>query len=134
MTMLDHPSIAGRIQLLEQEVQAKQDNIDSLRNDFLILQERGRKFRQLLETVLRDGVDKGMDLDTLGYISTEMDMHISSTKTYRLNITMDVSLDIPLGETAPDSADLEYDISIEPSSIMHEISDYDVSVIDTTEV
>lgn len=132
--MLDHPSIAGRIQLLEQEVQAKQDNIDSLRNDFLILQERGRKFRQLLETVLRDGVDKGMDLDTLGYISTEMDMHISSTKTYRLNITMDVSLDIPLGETAPDSADLEYDISIEPSSIMHEISDYDVSVIDTTEV
>ena len=134
MSMLDHPSIAGRIQLLEQEVQAKQDNIDSLRNDFKLVQERGVQYAQRVKNVLYDLYkDGGYDEDTLLAVMRNLDIDTRATKTFEVNVTFQVEIEYALGEEV-DSSNLEWDLDFEVKSGDYEVIDYSSDVIYANEV
>lgn len=134
MSMLDHPSIAGRIQLLEQEVQAKQDNIDSLRNDFKLVQERGVQYADRVKTVLYDLYkDGGYDEDTLLAVMRNLDIDTRATKTFEVNVTFQVEIEYALGEEV-DSSNLEWDLDFEVKSGDYEVIDYSSDVIYANEV
>lgn len=134
MSMLDHPSIAGRIQLLEQEVQAKQDNIDSLRNDFKLVQERGVQYAQRVKNVLYDLYkDGGYDEDTLLAVMRNLDIDTRATKTFEVNVTFQVEIEYALGEEV-DSGSLEWDLDFEVKSGDYEVTDYSSDVIYANEV
>lgn len=134
MSMLDHPSIAGRIQLLEQEVQAKQDNIDSLRNDFKLVQERGVQYAQRVKNVLYDLYkDGGYDEDTLLAVMRNLDIDTRATKTFEVNVTFQVEIEYALGEEI-DSGNLEWDLDFEVKSGDYEVTDYSSDVIYANEV
>ena len=134
MSMLDHPSIAGRIQLLEQEVQAKQDNIDSLRNDFKLVQERGVQYADRVKTVLYDLYkDGGYDEDTLLAVMRNLDIDTRATKTFEVNVTFQVEIEYALGEEV-DSSNLEWDLEFDVKSGDYEVIDYSSDVIYANEV
>ena len=134
MSMLDHPSIAGRIQLLEQEVQAKQDNIDSLRNDFKLVQERGVQYADRVKTVLYDLYkDGGYDEDTLLAVMRNLDIDTRATKTFEVNVTFQVELEYALGEEI-DCSNLEWDLEFDVKSGDYEVMDYSSDVIYANEV
>ena len=134
MSMLDHPSIAGRIQLLEQEVQAKQDNIDSLRNDFKLVQERGVQYADRVKTVLYDLFkDGGYDEDTLLAVMRNLDIDTRATKTFEVNVTFQVELEYALGEEI-DSSNLEWDLEFDVKSGDYEVMDYSSDIIYANEV
>ena len=134
MSMLDHPSIAGRIELLEQEVQAKQDNIDSLRNDFKLLQERGIQYAQRVKNVLYDLYKEGgYDEDTLLAVMRNLDIDTRATKTFEVNVTFQVEIEYALGEEV-DSSNLEWDLEFDVKSGDYEVMDYSSDVIYANEV
>lgn len=134
MTMLDHPSIAGRIALLEQEVQAKEDNLVSLRNDFKLAQERGVQYAERVKSVLfylyKEG---GYDEDTLLAVMRNLDIDTRATKTFEVNVTFTVELEYALGEEI-DSSNLEWDLDFDVKSGDYEVTDYSSDVIYSNEV
>lgn len=134
MSILEHPSIAGRIQLLEQEVQAKQDNIDSLRNDFKLIQERGVQYADRVKSVLYDLYkDGGYDEDTLLAVMRNLDIDTRSTKSFEVNVTFTVELEYALGEEI-DSSNLEWDLDFDIKSGDYDVIDYSSDVIYANEV
>lgn len=134
MSILDHPSIAGRIELLEQEVQAKQDNIDSLRNDFKLLETRGREYAERVKTVLYDLYkDGGYDEDTLLAVMRNLDIDTRATKTFEVNVTFQVELEYALGEEI-DISNLEWDLEFDVKSGDYEVIDYRSDILWSNEV
>lgn len=134
MSMLDHPSIAGRIQLLEQEVQAKQDNIDSLRTDFSLLQKRYADYAEQVKNVLFDLYGaSGHDEDTILAVMRNLNIDTRTTKKFEVNVSFEIEVEYALGEEVGTNA-FEWDINYEVNSDEHEITDYRADVIYVNEV
>jgi hypothetical protein len=133
MSVLDHPSIAGRIQLLEQEVQAKQDNLDSLRNDYRLLQERGAQYAERVKNVLfelyREG---GYDEDTLLAVMRNLDIDTRSTKTFEVNVTFTMDIEYALGEDV-DTSNFDWDLEFDVKSGDYEVTDFSTDIIYSNE-
>jgi hypothetical protein len=133
MSILEHPSIAGRIALLESEVEAKQNNIDSLRNDFKLLQERGIAYAELVKSTLFDAYkDGGFDEDTILHVMRCLNIDTRTTKKFEVNVTFEVEIEVPLGSNVETSA-LEWDVNYSVESDYHEILDYSSDVLWVTE-
>jgi hypothetical protein len=134
MSMLDHPSIAGRIALLETEVEAKQNNIDSLRNDFKLVQERGIQYAERVKTVLYDLYkDGGYDEDTLLAVMRNLDIDTRASKKFEVNVTFEIELEYALGEEI-DGSNLQWDLDFEVKSADYEVLDYRSDVLWSNEV
>lgn len=134
MSMLDHPSIAGRIALLESEVEAKQNNVDSLRNDFSILQKRYADYAERVKNVLYDLYkDGGYDEDTLLAVMRNLDIDTRASKTFEVNVTFQVELEYALGEEI-DKSNLEWDLDFEVKSGDYEVLDYSSDILWSNEV
>jgi hypothetical protein len=132
--MLDHPSIAGRIALLETEVEAKQNNIDSLRNDFKLVQERGIQYAERVKTVLYDLYkDGGYDEDTLLAVMRNLDIDTRASKKFEVNVTFEIELEYALGEEI-DGSNLQWDLDFEVKSADYEVLDYRSDVLWSNEV
>ena len=133
MSVLDHPSIAGRIQLLEQEVQAKQDNLDSLRNDYRLLQERGAQYAERVKNVIfelyREG---GYDEDTLLAVMRNLDIDTRSTKTFEVNVTFTMDIEYALGEDV-DTSNFDWDLEFDVKSGDYEVTDFSTDIIYSNE-
>jgi hypothetical protein len=134
MSILDHPSIAGRIALLEQEVQAKQENIDSLRNDFSILQKRYADYAERVKTVLYDLYkDGGYNEDTLLAVMRNLDIDTRATKKFEINVTFEVEIEYALGEEI-DKNNFDWDLDFDVKSSDYEVVDYRSDVLWSNEV
>lgn len=141
MSMLDHPSIAGRIEQNKAEIEgyenviaSQQANIDSLRNDFKLLQERGIQYAQRVKNVLYDlYINGGYDEDTLLAVMRNLDIDTRATKTFEVNVTFQVELEYALGEEI-DTSNLEWDLDFEVKSGDYEVIDYSSDVIYANEV
>ena len=134
MSMLDHPSIAGRIALLEQEVQAKQDNIDSLRNDFSILQKRYADYAEQVKNVLFDMYKDGTyDEDTILAVMRNLSINTTTSKKFEVNVTFQVELEYALGEEI-DATNLHWDLDFDVKSSDYEVSDFSSDVVWTNEI
>ena len=134
MSMLDHPSIAGRIALLETEVEAKQNNVDSLRNDFSILQKRYADYAERVKTVLYDLYkDGGYDEDTLLAVMRNLDIDTRASKTFEVNVTFQVELEYALGEEI-DTSNFDWDLDFEVKSGDYEVLDYSSDILWSNEV
>ena len=134
MSILEHPSVAGRMAQLEAEVEAKQNNIDSLRNDFKLVQERGIQYAERVKNVLFDLYkDGGYDEDTLLAVMRNLDIDTRSTKSFEVNVTFTVELEYALGEEI-DSSNLEWDLDFDVKSGDYEVTDYSSDVIYSNEV
>lgn len=129
MSILEHPAIAGRIQLLEQEVQAKQDNVDRLTENYRALQERGAQYAERVKTVLYDLYkDGGYDEDTLLAVMRNLDIDTRATKSFEVNVTFQVEIEYALGEEI-DTSNLEWDLDFEVKSSDYEVIDYSSDVL-----
>jgi len=134
MSILEHPSIAGRIALLETEVEAKQNNIDSLRKDFSLLQERGIQYVERVKTVLYDLYkDGGYDEDTLLAVMRNLDIDTRATKKFEINVTFEVDIEYALGEEI-DTSNFDWDLDFDVKSGDYEITDYRHDIIYSNEV
>lgn len=134
MSMLDHPSIAGRIALLESEVQAKEDSLVSLRNDFKLLQERGIQYAERVKTVLYDLYqDGGYDEDTLLAVMRNLNIDTRSSKKFEVNVTFEVELEYALGEDV-DASYFDWDVEYEISSGSYTILEQTPNVIYSREI
>ena len=132
--MLDHPSIAGRIALLEQEVQAKQDNIDSLRNDFSILQKRYADYAEQVKNVLFDMYKDGTyDEDTILAVMRNLSINTTTSKKFEVNVTFQVELEYALGEEI-DATNLHWDLDFDVKSSDYEVTDFSSDVVWTNEI
>jgi hypothetical protein len=132
--MLDHPSIAGRIALLETEVEAKQNNVDSLRNDFSILHKRYADYAERVKTVLYDLYkDGGYDEDTLLAVMRNLDIDTRASKKFEVNVTFEIELEYALGEEI-DGSNLQWDLDFEVKSADYEVLDYRSDVLWSNEV
>jgi hypothetical protein len=135
MSMLDHPSIAGRIALLEQEVQAKQDNIDSLRNDFSILQKRYADYAEQVKNVLFDMYKdtNNYDEETILAVMRNLSIDTRATKKFEVNVTFQVEMEYALGEEI-DATNLHWDLDFDVKSSDYEVSDFSSDVVWTNEI
>ena len=134
MSILEHPSIAGRIALLETEVEAKQNNIDSLRKDFSLLQERGIQYAERVKTVLYDLYkDGGYDEDTLLAVMRNLDIDTRATKKFEINVTFEVDIEYALGEEI-DTSNFDWDLDFDVKSGDYEITDYRHDIIYSNEI
>lgn len=134
MSMLDHPSIAGRIALLESEVEAKQNNIDSLRNDFKLLQERGIQYAELVKSTLFDAYrDGGFDEDTILHVMRCLNIDTRATKKFEVNVTFEIEIEHALGEEI-DKSNFDWDLDFDVKSSDYEVVDYRSDVLWSNEV
>jgi len=132
-----HPvleTLKTRIELLEQEVQAKQDNVDSLRNDFKLLQDRGIQYAERVKTVVYDLYkDGGYDEDTLLAVMRNLDIDTRASKTFEVNVTFQVELEYALGEEI-DKSNFDWDLDFEVKSGDYEVLDYSSDILWSNEV
>lgn len=134
MSILEHPSVAGRMAQLEAEVVSQEQKLDSLRNDFRLVQERGVQYAERVKNVLFDLYkDGGYDEDTLLAVMRNLDIDTRSTKSFEVNVTFTVELEYALGEEI-DSSNLEWDLDFDVKSGDYEVIDYSSDVIFTNEV
>jgi len=142
MSVLDHPSIAGRIALLESEAIAKQENIDSLTKQLEVARAQHfelrsgivnyeLKIRKVLQYVA-DELDG--DIETIKNIAEQAEIDLTTTKSYELNVTINIDIEVPFGEDGPDTADIESDIDVSIDSYNHTITDYSTDPIFCNEV
>ena len=124
MSMLDHPSIAGRIQLLEQEVQAKQDNIDSLKTEFKLLQNRGIEYVEKVKATLFDMYKDGdYDEDTILGVMRNLSIDTKTTQKFEVNATFVIDVEVSLGDTLNKDA-LHWDLDFDVNSTEFEVVDF----------
>ena len=124
MSILEHPSIAGRIQLLEQEVQAKQDNIDSLRTEFKLLQERGIAYADKVKATLFDMYKDGdYDEDTILGVMRNLSIDTRTTQKFEVNATFVIDVEVSLGDTLNKDA-LHWDLDFDVHSTEFEVVDF----------
>jgi hypothetical protein len=132
-----HPvleTLKTRIELLEQEVQAKQDNVDSLRNDFKLLQDRGIQYAERVKTVVYDLYkDGGYDEDTLLAVMRNLDIDTRASKKFEVNVTFEIELEYALGEEI-DKSNLEWDLEFDVKSGDYEVLDYRSDILWSNEV
>jgi hypothetical protein len=137
MSVLDHPSIAGRIALLESETIAKQENIDSLTKQLEVARAQHFELRSgivnyelKIRNVLQYVADElGGDIDTIKNIAEQAEIDLTTTKSYELNVTINIDIEVPFGEDGPDTADIESDIDVSIDSYNHTITDYSTDPI-----
>ena len=137
MSILEHPSIAGRIALLESEVLAKQENIDSLtkqleeaRSQHFALRSGIVNYELKIQKVLQYVADElDGDVDTIKNIAEQAEIDLTTTKSYELNVTINIDIEVPFGEDGPDTADIESDIDVSIDSYNHTITDYSTDPI-----
>lgn len=132
-----HPvleTLKTRIELLEQEVQAKQDNVDSLRNDFKLLQDRGIQYAERVKTVVYDLYkDGGYDEDTLLAVMRNLDIDTRATKKFEVNVTFEIEIEYALGEEI-DKGNFDWDLDFDVKSSDYEVVDYRSDVLWSNEV
>jgi hypothetical protein len=133
--MLDHPSIAGRIALLESEVQAKEDSLVSLRNEFSLLQDRGIQYAERVKNVLYDLYKdpNNYDENTILAVMRHLNIDTRSSKKFEVNVTFEVELEFALGENV-DASYFEWDTEYEISSGYHTILEQTPNVIYSREI
>lgn len=137
MSILEHPSIAGRIALLESEALAKQENIDKLtkqleeaRSQHFALRSGIVNYELKIQKVLLYVAEElGGDIDTIKNIAEQAEIDLTSTKSYELNVTINIDIEVPFGEDGPDTADIESDIDVSIDSYSHTIVDYSTDPI-----
>jgi chromosome segregation ATPase len=137
MSILEHPSIAGRIALLESEAIAKQENIDSLtkqleeaRSQHFALRSGIVNYELKIQKVLQYVADElDGDIDTIKNIAEQAEIDLTTTKSYELNVTINIDIEVPFGEDGPDTADIESDIDVSIDSYNHTITDYSTDPI-----
>jgi chromosome segregation ATPase len=137
MSMLDHPSIAGRIALLEAEVVAKQENVDSLtkqleeaRSQHFALRSGIVNYELKIQKVLQYVADElDGDIETIKNIAEQAEIDLTTTKSYELNVTINIDIEVPFGEDGPDTADIESDIDVSVDSYNYTITDYSTDPI-----
>jgi hypothetical protein len=137
MSVLDHPSIAGRIALLESETIAKQENIDSLtkqleeaRSQHFALRSGIVNYELKIRNVLQyvaDNLDG--DVETIKNIAEQAEIDLTTTKSYELNVTINIDIEVPFGEDGPDTADIESDIDVSVDSYNYTMTDYSTDPI-----
>lgn len=137
MSMLDHPSIAGRIALLEAEVVAKQENVDSLtkqleeaRSQHFALRSGIVNYELKIQKVLQYVANElDGDIETIKNIAEQAEIDLTTTKSYELNVTINIDIEVPFGEDGPDTADIESDIDVSVDSYNYTITDYSTDPI-----
>jgi hypothetical protein len=137
MSILEHPSIAGRIALLETEVLAKQENIDSLTKQLEVARAQHFELRSgivnyelKIQKVLQYVADElDGDIDTIKNIAEQAEIDLTTTKSYELNVTINIDIEVPFGEDGPDTADIESDIDVSVDSYIYTITDYSTDPI-----
>lgn len=134
MSILEHPSIAGRIALLESEVQAKEDSLVSLRSQFKLLQERGMQYGERVKNVLSELYsDGGYDGETILAVMRNLDIDTRSTKTFEVNVTFTMDVEYALGEEV-DTSNFDWDLEFDVKSSDYEVTDFSTDIIFTNEV
>lgn len=137
MSILEHPSIAGRIALLESEVLAKQENIDKLTKQ--LEEARAQHFQlrsgianyelKIQKVLLYVAENLDGDIETIKNIAEQAEIDLTTTKSYELNVTINIDIEVPFGEDGPDTADIESDIDVSIDSYSHTITDYSTDPI-----
>lgn len=141
MSILDHPSIAGRISTLEADIAEKDLVIEKLKNDYLLLQERcrdlgtsnGRYEEKVKNCLLYVANELDGDVETIKNIAEQIAIDLTEHKSYEMNVTINVEIEVPFGEDAPETGDLEYDLDVTVDSSSYCIVDYSVDNVYTTE-
>jgi len=137
MSMLDHPSIAGRIALLEAEVVAKQENVDSLtkqleeaRSQHFALRSGIVNYELKIQKVLQYVADElDGDIETIKNIAEQAGIDLTTTKSYELNVTINIDIEVPFGEDGPSTADIEQSVDVSAESYDYVVTDYSVDPI-----
>lgn len=137
MSILEHPSIAGRIALLESEALAKQENIDKLTKqveEFRSLNFQLRSgitnYELKIQKVLQYVADElDGDVDTIKNIAEQAEIDLTTTKSYEFNVTINVDIEVPFGEDGPSTADVESELNVSVDAYDLTIIDYSVDPI-----
>jgi len=137
MSILEHPSIAGRIALLEAEVLAKQENVDKLTKDLEMARAQHFELRsakanyelKVKNVLIYVAEELDGDVETIKNIAEQADIDLTTTKSYELNVTISLDIEVPFGEDGPDTADIESDIDVSVDSYNYTITDYSTDPI-----
>ena len=110
-------------------IEEKQANIDSLKNDYRLLQQRGIEYADKVKDTLfelyRDG---GYDEDTLLAVMRNLSIDTRATKKFEVNVTFEVEIEYALGEEVDESS-LQWDLEFDVKSGDYEVIDSSSDVI-----
>lgn len=137
MSILEHPSIAGRIALLESESIAKQENVDKLTKQleearsqhFALRSEKANYELKVKNCLIYVAEELDGDVETIKNVAEQIGIDLTTTKQYELNVTINIDIEVPFGEDGPDTSDVEMGVNVSVDSYDHEIIDYSVDPI-----
>lgn len=69
------------------------------------------------------------DVETIKNIAEQIAIDLTTTKQYELNVTVNVEIEVPFGEDAPETGDIENDIDVSVDSYNLTVVDYSTDVI-----
>ena len=136
MSVLDHPTVRGRMQTLRDEADSansianeRQATIDSLRNDFSLLQKRFTDYSEQVKNVLFD-MYRACDYDenTILAVMRNLSIDTRTTKKFEVTVSFDVEIECAFGEDVEKNA-FEWDMNYEVTSMDHEIVNYEATVL-----
>lgn len=136
MSVLDHPTVRGRMQVLRDEADSansianeRQATIDSLRNDFSLLQKRFADYSEQVKNVLFDMYRAcDYDEDTILAVMRNLSIDTRTTKKFEATVTFEIEIECALGEDVDTNA-IEWDMNYEVTAMDHEIVNYQASVV-----
>ena len=136
MSMLDHPSVAGRIAKLQSEVDAYEetiaslhDTIASMRNEALLLQNRGMQYADKVKTTLFSMYkDSDYDEDTILGVMRNLSIDTRTTQKFEVNATFVIDVEGALGDTLNKDA-LHWDLDFDVKSTEFDVVDFSSDII-----
>jgi len=137
MSMLDHPSIAGRIALLETEVEAKQTSLNALEEEIQSLRKRNTELslsnaryeEKVKNCLIYVAEELDGDTETIKNIGEQIAIDLTTTKSYEMNVTINLEIEVPFGHDVPESGDIENDFNVSIDSYEYTVVDYSVDPI-----
>lgn len=136
MSVLNHPSVAGRIEKLKSEVDAYEETIASLhntiasmKNEFLLLQNRGMNYAEKVKTTLFDMYKDGdYDEDTILGVMRNLSIDTMITQKFEVNATFVIDVEVALGDTLNKDA-LHWDLDFDVKSTEFQVLDFSSDII-----
>lgn len=111
---------------LVESIKVEQENGNQYRERWSNISNSLNQYKDRVQTVLAEAIED-YDEDTIRHIADNLDVELTLTKTYEVNVTFRITADIDAGNTI--DPEWDFDFSVSSNSSYFEIADYSSDVI-----
>ena len=122
----EHPVLLN----LKNQIEVLEKNAESLRRHNTELMFAKSNYETKVKNCLTYVAEElDGDTETIKNIAEQIGIDLVTVKSFELNVTINIDIEVPFGENGPESGDIEGDIDVSVDSYNYVITDYSTDPI-----